>query len=137
MTQHGQRVVAQDRVVARDPRQDRLGAAREAGELVLLDLSQGDAQIGLPDPPVEEHLVAAARRADAHQVARPGIVVDDTQPRGPLTQMLCPLVGVHRPVRADADHHRDVLLAHAGGGELGDDRGEEVRGWGPHAWRRW
>ena len=68
MTQHGQRVVAQDRVVARDRGQDGLGAAGEPGELVLLDLSQGDAQVGLPDPPVEEQLVAAARRADAHQV---------------------------------------------------------------------
>ena len=53
MREHLEAVVGEDRLVGTDTREDRLGPAREAGELVRLDEPESDDEIGLSDQPVD------------------------------------------------------------------------------------
>ena len=76
--EHVEGVVAHDALVTRDRRQDRLAAAREAGELVGFDLPEGDPQIGRGHAPVEQQRHAACGVTDLDEVAGAGVVVGDS-----------------------------------------------------------
>ena len=82
--EHVEGVVADDGLVAGDRGQDRLAAAGEAGELVGLDLAEGDSQVGLGYAPVQKQRHAARGAADGHEVVGPGVVIGHSQPGGPL-----------------------------------------------------
>ena len=131
--EHVESVVADDALVAGDRGQDRLAAAGEAGELMGLDLAEGDPQVGLGDAPVHQQRRAARGAADRHEVVGAGVVVRDAQSASPfLAEQPPDLVGRGRAMGAHADDHLDVVAREARAGELLHDGTEQrAAGRGP------
>ena len=131
--QHVQAMIADDALVAGDGGQDRLAAAGEAGELMGLDLAEGDPQVGFGHAPVHQERRAARCAADRHEVGGAGVVVGDPQPASPFFAEQPPdLVGRGRAMGAYADDHLDAVARDAAARELRHDRTDERRaGRGP------
>ena len=119
-------VVVADGGVGAEAGHDRLGAAAEAGEVVVLDVAGADAQVGLEVGREDLEARAARGRADRH--AAGGVQVDEADAaRGDLLpDQPALLLGRVRPVAAEREEDADVLRLHRR--ELLEQRRQEAVG---------
>jgi len=124
-----ERVVGEDTRLAGDRRKDGLPPAGEAGELVRLHLTEGDAQVCGRDKGVDEERSAGRRPAEVDEIGGPRVVAVHAESPCPLlAEEGADLGAVRRPVGAAADDDVDGVGAETGRPELGHHRPEKRLG---------
>ena len=123
---HHHRVVRLNGRSGRAAGHDGLGAARVTGKVVELHVAEADAPVGFSDYARDIHRSPHSRGAHVHAVGRVAVDAADLIPGALTGQAAALLIGL-LPVAAEGKHQGDVLFGHAGGVQLIQQSGHDLR----------